>query len=163
MDGLTLIKTQTIGSAVSSVVVSDAFSDDYDNYRIIASGGVGSTEGQIALQLGSLTAGYYASLLFNTYSTNTASATGTNAGSSFPRVGAYNVAVGLTINVDVFSPFLAARTSIASIFARQITSGYAALQAGYANSNTSFTDFTLTPSAGTITGGTIYVYGYKKA
>ena len=163
MDGLTLIKTQTIGSAVSSVVVSDVFSDDYDNYRILASGGLGSEEGQVRLQLGSVTTGYYASLIFNTYTTSTVSGSGTNNGTSFARVGAYNTTTGLTINVDVFSPFLTARTSIASIFARQSTSGYAALQAGFINAATSFTDFTITPNAGTLTGGTIYVYGYKKA
>jgi hypothetical protein len=160
--GLTLIKKQTIGSAVSSVVVSDVFSAQYDNYRILANGGVGSTEGQIELQLGSLTTAYYASLLFNTYTGSTASATGTNNGAFFGRVGAYNTS-GLSMNVDVFSPFLTERSSIASIFARQVTTGYAALQAGFINSNTSVTGFTITPNAGTLTGGTIYVYGYRKS
>jgi hypothetical protein len=66
MDGLTLIKTQTIGSAVPSVVVSDAFSDDYENYKITITGGVGSTDSTFSLALGSQTTGYYAGTLFNT-------------------------------------------------------------------------------------------------
>ena len=32
--GLTLVKTQTIGTAVSTVVVTGAFSTNYDNYQI---------------------------------------------------------------------------------------------------------------------------------
>jgi hypothetical protein len=35
--------------------------------------------------------------------------------------------------------------------------------AGYLNDNTSYTGFTLTTGAGTMTGGTIFVYGYRKA
>jgi hypothetical protein len=160
--GLTLVKTQTIGSGVSSVAVNDVFSADYDNYRIIASGGVGSQAGQIRLQLGSLTADYNASLLFNTYTGNVASAQGSANTAFFPNVGAYSTA-GLSMNVDVFSPFLSERSSIASIFARQVLGGYAALQAGFINDSTSVTGFTITPSGGTFSGGTIYVYGYKKA
>jgi hypothetical protein len=42
LPALTLIKTQTIGTAVSSVTVTGAFSTTYDNYKIIVSGGVAS-------------------------------------------------------------------------------------------------------------------------
>ena len=41
--GLDLVKTQTIGSAVSTVTVSDVFSATYDNYLITINGGSGST------------------------------------------------------------------------------------------------------------------------
>jgi len=40
--GLTFIKSQTIGSAVSSVTVTGAFSATYDNYLITINGGAGS-------------------------------------------------------------------------------------------------------------------------
>jgi len=43
--GLTLVKSQTIGSAVSSVEVTGAFSATYDNYKVIVIGGVGSVFG----------------------------------------------------------------------------------------------------------------------
>jgi hypothetical protein len=41
--GMTLISTTTIGTAVSSVNVTSAFSTTYDNYKIMISGGVAST------------------------------------------------------------------------------------------------------------------------
>ena len=40
--GLTLLKTQVVGSAVASVSVTSAFSATYENYLIIYSGGAGS-------------------------------------------------------------------------------------------------------------------------
>ena len=45
--GLTLVKAQTIGTTVSSVTVTDAFSATFDNYKIIISDGVGSTNSGI--------------------------------------------------------------------------------------------------------------------
>jgi hypothetical protein len=58
--GLVLISTTTIGTTVASVTVSGAFSATYDNYKIIVSGGVGSTNITLRLKLGSTTTGYYA-------------------------------------------------------------------------------------------------------
>ena len=42
--GLTLISSTTIGSAVSSVTVSNVFSSTYDNYLITVNGGAASTD-----------------------------------------------------------------------------------------------------------------------
>jgi hypothetical protein len=57
--GLWLVKTQTIGNAVSSVAVTNAFSTDYDNYKIIISGGASSAQAFLTLQLGASATGYY--------------------------------------------------------------------------------------------------------
>jgi hypothetical protein len=40
--------------------------------------------------------------------------------------------------------------------------GEAGAGGGILNNSTSYTAFTITPASGTYTGGTIYVYGYKK-
>jgi hypothetical protein len=162
MDGLTLIKTQTIGTAVSSVVVSDAFSDDYENYKITITGGVGSTDSNFSLALGSQTTGYYAGTLFNTYSTNTASASGLNNGSAWVLVGAQNTA-GQSMNLEITAPYLAARTSIFAPYARQSTAANGGFTSGFLNTSDSYTGFTVGLNTGTMTGGTIRVYGYKKA
>jgi hypothetical protein len=162
MGGLTLIKTQTIGSTVSSVVVSDAFSADYENYKITITGGVGSADSSFTFQLGSQTTGYYAGTIFNVYSTNTASAAGVNNGSAFLVVGALNTA-GQSMNLEVTSPFLAARTSIFAPYARQNTAANGGFTSGFLNTSDSFTGFTVGLNTGTMTGGTIRVYGYKKA
>ena len=52
--GLWLVKSQTIGTGVSSVTVTDAFSADYDSYKIVISGGVGSATAVLRTQLGVL-------------------------------------------------------------------------------------------------------------
>ena len=57
--GLVYIKQQTIGNLVPSVTVTDAFSADYDNYRVIVTGGVGSAAQAINLRLGASATGYY--------------------------------------------------------------------------------------------------------
>ena len=56
-NGLQLIKIQTIGSAVSSVTVSDVFNSIYDNYLVQLSGGVGSTAQNLNLTLGATATG----------------------------------------------------------------------------------------------------------
>jgi len=57
--GLWLVKTQTIGTGVSSVAVTSAFSTNYDTYRIVVSGGVATNTDVMRLTLGSTTTGYY--------------------------------------------------------------------------------------------------------
>jgi hypothetical protein len=57
--GLRLVKKQTIGNGVSSVNVTGAFSATYDNYKILISGGVGSTGTDLQLSLDGITTGYY--------------------------------------------------------------------------------------------------------
>jgi hypothetical protein len=41
-----------------------------------------------------------------------------------------------------------------------VNSGGAGLAVGILDNTTSYTDFTIAPTTGTITGGTIFVYGY---
>jgi hypothetical protein len=41
--GLTLVKSQVIGTTVSTVTVTNAFSATYNTYKIVINGGVGST------------------------------------------------------------------------------------------------------------------------
>ena len=55
--GLVLVKAQTIGSAVSSVEVTGAFSSTYDNYLITLEGGVASTNVGLRLTLGATATG----------------------------------------------------------------------------------------------------------
>ena len=47
--GLTLVKTEAIGTTVGSVTVTDAFSATYNAYKIIVDGGVGSTTALLQL------------------------------------------------------------------------------------------------------------------
>ena len=154
--GLQLVKKQTIGSAVTSVTVTNAFSATYENYKIIVGGGVASQTSDIALKLGSTTANYYGVLSYGVYTNTTPLQVSTNNGSSWAYVGACGTA-SATCNFDILSPQLARETRFNGTFNGPLSLGsFSAFQA----SATQFTDFTLTPAAGTLTGGTIYVYGY---
>ena len=156
--GLWKVLDQTIGSAVSSVVVSGAFSADYENYIITVSGGTHSTgTGTLTLQLGGSTTGYYSGGTIVTYSTGAVTGTAVNNGS------AWNVGMGnssaLNAHITVMGPQLAKPTSYHSFDSNGTSQ--ARNWVGYHNVSTAYTAFTLGVSAGTMTGGTITVYGYN--
>jgi hypothetical protein len=155
--GLELITAQTIGTAVTTVTVSGCFSATYDNYRVIITGGTGSVNDELmALRLGAAATGYYAAYTGNSYNT-TASPVADSNGTRFTR--AFGIFTdGLFGVCDVFGPNLAKRTFINGGHAFDTA---ARTYAGYHNSTTQFTDITIIPASGNITGGTIRVYGYK--
>jgi len=159
--GLQLIKTQVIGSAVSSVEVTGAFSSTFDNYKIVVSGGVGSTSQNIALKLGATATGYYYSY-FRTASYSSAAYDGQigNNAASFAELG-FGSTGSLFFNVEVMNPNLAKPTFVSGPYLRSDTTALGAgIQTGFLAGTTQYTAFTLTPSTGTMTGGTIRVYGY---
>ena len=158
--GLWLVKTQTIGTAVSSVTVTGAFSTDYDSYLIRVTGGTASTSLGLNLTLGSTATGYYYGGSTGTYAGGApASFAGSNATSwAFAGSGESS---GLIMRVELNNPFLADETSFSNTYATMRTTGSGGLVTGYLNDTTSYTAFTLTTSTGTITGGTIRVYGMR--
>jgi ribosomal protein S6E (S10) len=161
--GLTLIKTQTIGTAVTSVNVTSAFSSTYDNYKITVAGGTASTGVAMGLQLGATTTGYYANVITGAYTANTVSGTATNNGSKFAYAG-YVSTNGINLNVELIAPNLAKNTAYSSRYVEIGTSANAGTDNGFLNNTTQYTDFTLIPGgAATITGGTIRVYGFKNS
>jgi hypothetical protein len=160
-NGLALISTTTIGSTVSSVTVSNAFSATYDNYRIIVSGGVSSTSNGGILKLGSTTSGYEQTDW------------NTNSGSSSVSVAHFNNVQGFdttrgSVNshvaiVDILCPFLSKYTSLYGWNQRSVSTFVTSIAHGTLTNTTSYTAFTLTATAGTFTGGTIKVYGYQNS
>jgi hypothetical protein len=156
--GLELISTTTIGTTVSSVTVSSAFSADYDSYKIVVSGGAGSTSLNLLLRLGASTTAYYYGGKGRSYAGSDVNEAGANSSSWV--VGNAQTG-GLAANLDVVNPFLADETYFTSAYGTITTSGTSLFNAGFHNSAVSYADFTLLTSTGTITGGTIRVYGYK--
>lgn len=159
--GLRLVKKQTIGSGVSTVTVTDAFSATYENYKIIVSGGVGSTSALVQCFLGGTEPanGYYAAGTFTNYTAGAQSPSISNNASRLNRIG-YNTTNSIQANVEFHSPFATRNTMIMSNFIGHVTGGDSGTFMGFLNNSTSFTSFTILPSSGTLTGGTIYVYGY---
>ena len=161
--GLVLVKTQTIGTTVSSVTVSDAFSATYDNYKISISGGVGSAISTLRTTLGSSTTNYAGEMVFYTTtgsSTSAGTANGlSSASTSFFWSGGANTN-GIVYNVEMQNPFLAKHTYAQGPW---YDVAQAATFVGAHTDATSYSAFTITPSTGTLTGGTIRVYGYANS
>lgn len=158
--GLWLIKSQTVGTAVASVTLTSVFSSSYDNYLIQYNGGVGSTAQSIALQFGpssvsGYNTGYYQILSYGAYATGALTTTNVNNGTSWSYVGESS-ANWNSVNIVVQNPNLAKYSTLHGGYAGTV-GGWVT---GYHGSTGQFTEFTLTV-AGTLTGGTIRVYGYR--
>jgi hypothetical protein len=154
--GLWLIKTHTIGNAVSTVTVTDAFSSTYDNYLITINGGAASTASILRMTLGATVTNYYYSLIFSTWSATLLSEGATNA-LLWTGVG-FGTTTGLQMSATLYNPQRATPTTMTS---QRVTTAEAGLVSGYLNNTTQYTAFTITPSTGTLTGGTIRVYGIR--
>jgi hypothetical protein len=158
--GLTFISKTTIGSAVASVTVSNAFSTNYDNYYITVTGGVGSATGYLSLTLGATATGYYRVNVIAPYTTGTLSTFQSTNASSWFAVFPFTTN-SISGFADLQNPFTAKNTHFFSRGSQSDTAGEIGINSGYLANTTSYTGFTLTTSTGTITGGTIKVYGYK--
>jgi hypothetical protein len=162
--GLELVKAQAIGTSVASVSISDIFSSKYDNYKIIINGGTCQTLGPLHLQLGATTSGYRYSIIFNQTSAATPTGlAGENAiyFSDFGRGAGTN---GFNGNCDLFSPNETKPTGIRySSFDPASTGGYNITGQGVMPNTTQYTGVSIISGAGFMTGGTVYVYGYRKA
>ena len=155
------MKTQTIGTAISSVQVTSAFSSTYDVYKVVVSGGSTSAICNWRLQLGSTTTGYYYAGRYNDYS---GAGTGVPQGSNIAywQVGNGST-LGNYLNCEITNPNTADETTFQAIYADVLTNGSQNITAGFLNNTTQYTDFTIFPSTGTATGGTIRVYGYRNS
>ena len=154
--GLVPILTQTIGTAVSSIVVNNAFSTTYDNYLIQINNSIASSDNELRLKLGASTTGYNHSSFFLRYSGSTVNILGSNTTSFICGAG---LTGGVNISTTLINPFLARYTFMQGTYT--FTDGSSSIS-GHHSPTTSYTDFTITTTVGTLTGGTIQVYGYKK-
>ena len=167
--GLVLLNTTTF-SGVSSQSVNDVFSATYDNYRIVfeldETSGTGGTGINMRLRVGgsdNTSANYFNHRFFG-QSTNVTGAGNTTADTSWLSVSEYdNVGMSTTL-FDIFSPFRTATTSLVSTGQFRYTSFYqhSFVKTGQTTVTTSYTGFTILPTAGTLTSGRITVYGYNK-
>jgi hypothetical protein len=155
--GLTLVKTQTIGTGVSSVTVTDAFSSTYDAYRVTMTGGAASGSIELILTLGATTSGYKWGFSYGVWSTSF----GTAGSSSDSGIYAFRAtADGMNNAFDVSSPNLAKHTAVEGY---AIETGQYNLVRGVVPNTTQYTAFTITTGSGTLSGGTIRVYGYQNS
>jgi hypothetical protein len=158
--GLVHISRTTIGSAVSSVTVSDAFSADYNNYKIIVSGGSCSADTHLYFQFSPTSAtGYYFSLVHGHYNGTGPSSTG---GSNTDRVTYIGGgASSMVANFEVTNPYDSARTK--ELIARVRYGTVYGTCVAHVPLYVSYSSFIVGPHTGTLTGGNIDVYGYAES
>ena len=164
--GLVLISATTIGTTVSSVTVSSAFSATYDAYKIVLTGGICSANNAgLVMTLGASATTYSGAFIY--YASNGSTVTpGTPNALSIGTTSWQNIGTGSTsVNamcMEIQNPFLTTFTYTQhSNF--DTVNNLIKLGFGVHSSNTSFTAFTIATATGTMTGGTIAVYGYAKA
>jgi hypothetical protein len=162
--GLWLVKTQTVtnGSGVPSVTVTGAFSADYDYYKITYTDGIGSTQAAFRLTLGATATGYYTGTVLGRYDGG-GSLSGGGSNIAYWDNAGFADPIGNLCEIELSMPFLARKTGYKSWHWDPRTGGGTGFgfAGGHLNNTTSYTAFTLTCSSGTITGGTIRVYGYR--
>ena len=160
---LTLISSTTIGSAVSSVTVSSAFSSTYDNYLILLTGGVASAGTVGTLQLGSTATGYSWGYFGRDYN-NTSGSFQSEGGNNTTSFRAWtHTTNALNAHITVMGPNLAKFTSFIAMSGTPSAGQTSFYNSGVLADTTQYTAFTLTPASGTLTGGTIRVYGYANS
>lgn len=158
--GLVFVKSQTIGNGVSSVTVTGAFSATYDNYRVIISNVTCSAnQPGLRMQLGSTTTDYSWGGFDISYVLATLNASASSA-TTYWYIGNFGNATSMSSAIEIQRPFATQNTNYSATAG---STNWSVVQNGYLNNTTSYTAFTIFPSGGTITGGTIAVYGYRKA
>jgi hypothetical protein len=158
--GLQLIKKQTVGVGVSLVTVPDCFNSRYENYRVLYTGGFASLNGQALLTRGSGGTGtniVFAGQFVDTSGTRTGLGSGAVSHFTIGLTGTSEI----TCTFDIARPFLSTLTGYTSTgFSWGTGAGYTTNTGGSDNQSISSTGLVILPNSGTITGGTIYVYGY---
>lgn len=155
--GLVFVKSQPVGTAVTSVSVTGAFNSDYRDYLISYSGGVKSADNNIRLALGGSATSYYGVLSYGSFLGGPIQNSAQNNAALFGFIGGGNSSVA-NIHATIKQPFLAAPTEVYSQARYGTVYGYFL---GYHGEIASYSSFTITPDSGTFTGGSIVVYGYR--
>lgn len=160
--GLVFVKEVTIGTGVSSVSVSSAFSSDFTNYRIVIHGGVMSVNGSIYLQLNNATGTTYQMYgYYGQFGVGALNAYGPGFATSWTDA-AIGSTEGFFANIDISRPNMSAVTLANTWAVSNASSYHFSMRETTTNQHTGFTIGPLLGGA-TLTGGAITVYGYRKA
>jgi len=161
--GLVYVSSTTIGSAVASTTVASCFSATYDNYKIVVSALACSVSGSVLyLKLNNSTGStYFGNMIYNVPATSAiGGVSAANGASNGFFVATPSSSGTISFEATIDSPFLAATSNCYGNYAGRSYNGQASMHDSNAASSTGFI---LAPSSGTMTGGTVTVYGFRKA
>lgn len=161
--GLWLVKTQTVGTAVSSVNVTSCFSSDFDNYVVTVSNVAGTVNGgTINFKLLSGTTPTSSGFYGNTWYVLTANPGGFNnatlTNTSYGELLSMSTSTTNYGKLELQAPFASQWTRAQSFGS---DNNYLRWHSSIHQSATSYDGIQIVPSSGTMTGGTIRVYGYR--
>jgi hypothetical protein len=155
--GLVLVKTQTIGSGVSSVTVTDAFSSTFKNYLVIITAMASSSTQNLLVQCGTRATAYFGSSTRTLFTSTSVTVINRYNDSNF-----YAGEVSATGNAYYEMRFLQPNELTSTKFdARSFGGGYWVNFGGVNSTEETYTAFTFFPASGTLTGGTLQLYGYN--
>ena len=163
--GLVYITSATVGSAVSTVTVSNVFSATYDNYLVHWVGGTSSASGIVQIQLsGATTANqYYSALIDVNIGTGAVGGQGRNGTVAYADYCGYSTATSSVVRTEIHYPYLAKPTHFFSSLINPSGNIFPGTGWCYHTQSTSYTGFVMQVAGATMTGGTIRVYGYRQA
>jgi hypothetical protein len=156
---LVFIKSQTIGTTVASVTVTDAFSATYDNYKILITGVTYSSNGTASfIKLNNSTGStYFGNMIYNLPGTGAIGGVSATNGGNFGYFVSTGSSTGTNdLDATITLPFATATANCVGNFAGRAYNGQFS---GHDSNAASSTGFIHAPQTGTITGGTIRVYG----
>jgi hypothetical protein len=162
--GLELVKTQAVGSSVTSVTVSDAWSADYDVYEVLYTDGtMSNVSAQMQARVGGVSSGYKTNVIYSFYSTPTTVQGAGVSGTGFWFIGGNKQSTTngpCYVAFRITNPFVAKYTFLSSqMYGAETTVGTAN---GVLDTTASYTSLTLLTDTGTFSGGNVKIYGYKK-
>jgi hypothetical protein len=153
-------------SAVASQSINDVFSATYDYYRIICNiFPTGTPDLQMRYRVSGAdnTTSNYNYEGFVARTNNTSQSVSSTTNSTIHVIAGLNASFANAFAIEIYKPFSNDDETKHSVFGHMhdASSYIASFRGGVFASTTSFTGFTIFPSAGTITGS-LSVYGYSK-
>jgi len=159
--GLVYITEATVGNGVGFVTVSSCFSATYDNYKVIFQPKAGTVANeQMSLEVNGITTGYYGSALIHSYTGSADVYLNANAQARWP-VGYTSLNSESVFEVDIFGPFDSTRNT--AFTGNYFSYGFTGFNGGQTVVTTSATGFKFSCATNLMTGGKVFVYGYRKA
>lgn len=157
--GLWLVAEVNQTSQAATIPVSNCFSADFDNYRVVVTNVASNGDNGMWLRFGGLTTGHYGWMHYTEWTGGTGGAGSNNATAMYIGLTETNNASGQH-SFDVLNPYKSGFYTSAhgTWYAR----GYQGWFGGTQIATSSITGFALlSDSAGKTVSGTVRVYGYR--
>ena len=157
--------TITVGSGVSTIVVNNAFPSSFENFRIVFGSITPSTNHDLYFRLAlsgtASVTGYYRGFAYVSLATGAVTGVGNANIDNHIVSSVTNNAFRHTGIIDVLQPNLAQYTGIVATSYIMRTDICSPGVTGSHQIATAYDGFTILTSSGTVSGGTIRIYGYR--